>query len=205
MKLNLGCGFRKLPGWVNVDVSTACAPDQVADIERIPWPWPSDYANHVLLSHVLEHLGESRGRYLAIMKELWRVCAPDARVSIIVPHPRHDSFLGDPTHVRPITADGLALFDRARNARWIAAGAGNTPLGLVLGIDFALEETRHRLDRRWRARLDSGALTREEITEAIRTHANVVQETRMELRAVKPLRPVPNAREVTTSPPGHGA
>ena len=76
MKLNLGCGFRTLPGWINVDAAAACDPDQLVDMERLPWPWPTDGANQVLLCHVLEHLGESRGRYLAIILELWRVCAP---------------------------------------------------------------------------------------------------------------------------------
>jgi len=191
MKLNLGCGFRKLPGWVNVDVSTACAPDQLVDMEQTPWPWPDDSAEQVLLCHVLEHLGETSRRYLAIIQELWRICAPDARVTIVVPHPRHESFLGDPTHVRPITSASLMLFDRERNARWIASGAGNTPLGLILGIDFAVLSTRQRLDARWRARLDSGQLTQEQVAEAARGQANVIQETRIELRAVKPARPVP--------------
>lgn len=190
MKLNLGCGFRKLPGWLNVDASEACAPDQRVDLEAVPWPWADDSVSEVLLSHVLEHLGATPAVYLGVMQELWRVCRPDARITIIVPHPRHDAFLFDPTHVRPVTAEGLAMFSRRMNARWIAAGAGNTPLGLMLGIDFEVEETTQRLDDAWRARLDAGEIDRDEVARAMRTYNNVVVETTVVLRAVKPARAV---------------
>ena len=41
MKLNLGCGFDKREGWLNVDNFTACEPDQLLDIEATPWDLPS--------------------------------------------------------------------------------------------------------------------------------------------------------------------
>ena len=70
MRLNLGCGNRKLEGWVNVDREAACKPDRVADLEKLPWPWPDDSAEEVMLSHVLEHLGADPKVYLGIVKEL---------------------------------------------------------------------------------------------------------------------------------------
>src|SRR4051812_34057053 len=102
MKLNLGCGNTKLDGFVNCDMQASCNPDRIVDLEVLPWPFADNCADEVVLSHVLEHLGESAKVYLAVIKELYRICAPDAVVRIAVPHPRHDDFLTDPTHVRPV-------------------------------------------------------------------------------------------------------
>ena len=57
-----------------------------------PWPFETSSATEILLSHVLEHLGEKRDTYLKIIQELYRVSAPDAVIKISVPHPRHDDF-----------------------------------------------------------------------------------------------------------------
>src|SRR4051794_26785541 len=110
MRLNLGCGGNKMPGWLNVDHSSACAPDTLVDLETLPWPWADNYAEEVLFNHVLEHLGATPALYIGIIKELWRICAPGATVTIAVPHPRSDDFLNDPTHVRAITGEGLVMF-----------------------------------------------------------------------------------------------
>src|SRR4249919_3237809 len=112
MRLNLGCGRNKLPGWLNVDHSASCEPDAVVDLEVLPWPWPDNSADEILLNHVLEHLGAVPATYIGIIRELWRVCRPGATVTIAVPHPRSDDFMNDPTHVRAVTAEGLVLFSR---------------------------------------------------------------------------------------------
>lgn len=185
LKLNLGCGHRRLDGWVNVDHSPALAPDMVVDLETLPWPWPDDSAEEVLLSHVLEHLGPTPADFLAIMTELWRVCRPGARVTVVVPHPRHDSYLNDPTHVRPITPEGLLLFSRERNLAWQAEGVGNSSLALITGIDFAVVELEHYLDEPWLSRAKSGELSREDLVTAGKTQANVIAQTRILLEARK--------------------
>ena len=84
MRLNLGCGLDKQAGWHNVDKMPAAEPDEVVDLEALPWPWPDDCAEEVLLKHVLEHLGASADSYLGIISELWRVCRADALVRIVV-------------------------------------------------------------------------------------------------------------------------
>ena len=103
MRINLGCGFDKREGYLNVDKDPSCEPDQIVDLDVLPWPWEDNAADEVLLKHVLEHLGADTRTYLDIIKELWRIAKPSATVTVIVPHPRHDHFVNDPTHVRAIT------------------------------------------------------------------------------------------------------
>jgi len=185
LRLNLGCGNRKLLGFLNVDKFAACAPDQQVDLEALPWPWADESVAEVAMIHVLEHLGAQPDLYLGILKELWRVCRHGAEVRIVVPHPRHDTYLNDPTHVRPVTRDGLLMFSRAANLEWQAKGAANTPLGLYLGIDFELVSTAHDLDDRWQKRLQAGEISKENVFEALLRENNVVRQSTFILRAVK--------------------
>lgn len=151
MNLNLGCGQKKQDGWHNVDKYPSDAVDECVDLEVLPWPWPDNSADKVQMVHVLEHLGQQTSVYLGIIKELYRVCKSNAEILIIVPDPRHDDFLGDPTHVRPITPSGLSLFSQKANREWIENGAANTPLAIHLGVDFEIVKVNAMLDQRFRA------------------------------------------------------
>ena len=139
MKLNLGCGNDIREGYVNVD-KYAEAADQMVDLEVLPWPWETNSVKEVLLRHVLEHLGQSTDLYLGIIKELYRVCAPGAAVIIEVPHPLHPDYLGDPTHCRPVTVEGLSLFNLDYANQLIAAKSIGTPLAYYMGVDFVVME-----------------------------------------------------------------
>jgi predicted SAM-dependent methyltransferase len=70
VKLNLGCGSQMLAGFCNVDKFGD--PDLTWDLETLPWPWADNSVEEVLLSHVLEHLGQTPASFLAIMQELER-------------------------------------------------------------------------------------------------------------------------------------
>jgi hypothetical protein len=185
MKLNLGCGPKRLAGWVNVDKFGHFQPDEIVDLERTPWPWPDSSADQLLLNHVLEHLGQSPEGFIGVMREMWRVCKPGAEVRVHVPDPRHESFLGDPTHVRPVTLDTLALFSQEFNRRTLAERAANTPLGLMHGIDFDIVSHEVVYDEPWRGRLERQEITAEQASEAARMYLNVVLEHRYVLQAVK--------------------
>lgn len=186
MRLNLGCGGTKLSGWLNVDKAPACAPDRLVDLEQFPWPWSDNSIDEVMLSHVLEHLGAETDTYLGIIKELYRVCRDGAKITITVPHPRHDDFLSDPTHVRPITAHGIVAFSQAANREWIAAGFANTPLGLYIGVDFAIESVSIMLDEPWKGRLERKEMSQADLQHAARSHNNVIKQITLVIRAVKP-------------------
>ncbi len=183
LKLNLGSGQNRIAGFLNVDKFGE--PDVRCDLEVFPWPWLDNSVGTVVLNHVLEHLGADATTYISIFKELYRVCAAGAQIEIAVPHPRHDDFLNDPTHVRAVMPDGLELFSQRKNREWAAQGAANSPLGLYHGVDFDLVDIHYGLDPRWLARLQSGELTQAAVRDAVRTHNNVVQEIRMTLRVVK--------------------
>ena len=185
MRLNLGCGFDKRTGWVNVDKMPQSEPDQVVDLEATPWPWADNSVEEIELRHVLEHLGASTDTYLGIIKEMWRVCKPDAEIRIVVPHPRHDHYLNDPTHVCPITVQGLEIFSQKRNREWQKASQPNTPLGLYLDVDFEIVSFDVLPDEPWRGRLQRGEMQGADLQEAMRMYANVIMETTIVMRAVK--------------------
>ncbi len=183
IKLNLGCGRRKLPGFVNVDKSGDA--DRLRDLEVFPWPCPDSAADEVVLNHVLEHLGATPAIFRGIMRELYRVCAPGAKVRIVVPHPRHDDFLGDPTHVRAITPELLSLFSRRNCELWAEQGAANSPLALHWGVDFEIRETHLVIDEPWASDASAGRIDQPGIDRAVKRYNNVVKEIRMTLEAVK--------------------
>lgn len=185
MKLNLGCGSSRKDGYVNVDREAVLAPDLVVDLESFPWPWPDDSVDEVLMHHVLEHLGRDTATYLGIVRELYRVCRHDARLRIVVPHPRHDLFLNDPTHVRPVTPESLELFSKARNRKWAAEGAANSQLALFLDVDFEVVSANILPSEPWRSRYARREIDAKALAEAARQFNNVIEETTIVLRAVK--------------------
>ncbi len=136
--------------------------------------------------HSLEHLGGRTEVFLGIVKELWRVCRNDALVTIMVPHVRSDAFLSDPTHVRPIMVEGLALFDQRVNRQWRDEGKPNTPLGLILGVDFHIEGVTFLPAEPWLGRLQRNEITQAAFAEAARQYNNVIDEVTIRWRVVKP-------------------
>lgn len=188
MKINLGCGRDYRAGWLNVDFFDAAGPDQVVDLEKTPWPFQDNCAEFILMKHVLEHLGKDTQSFFDIMKELYRIARPDALIEIHVPHPLHADYLGDPTHVRPVTPEMLQCFDLGLVERWQAAGLPGTPLAKYIGIDFETTSVEQFLDPYWIDRIAKGEITQEEVARKARSEANVVQWTRIVLKARKPFR-----------------
>ena len=54
MKIHLGCGTKKLEGWVNIDSVPHCQPDLVHDLSK-PLPYPDLAVEEIMAHGVLEH------------------------------------------------------------------------------------------------------------------------------------------------------
>lgn len=185
MKLNLGCGMNHMPGYINVDCFAEAKPDIVCNLERERWPWADSSVQEVQFIHSLEHMGATTETFFHIIKELYRVCAPGAVVTIHVPHPRHDGFISDPTHVRIITPYIFGLFNKKRNREWQEQGISNTPLGLYLDVDFEMVSGVQVLDPLYGQLKEGGHLSEEELNFAIREKNNVVLEYHITLHVLK--------------------
>jgi ubiquinone/menaquinone biosynthesis C-methylase UbiE len=112
IRLNLGCGPHIIEDAVNVDIVPLPGVDVVADLDQ-PWPWADGTVEHILASHLFEHVE----RPVHFMAEAWRVLTIDGVLDIRAPGggyiapglwvPHQHGFT-DPTHKRhctPLTFD----------------------------------------------------------------------------------------------------
>ncbi|TDR31488.1 class I SAM-dependent methyltransferase [Hydromonas duriensis] len=186
IKLNLGSGYTHFDGFFNVDKFAEAKPDWQMDLETTPWDLPDNSVDEVNMHHVLEHVGQTVDTYMAIWQELYRVCVDGAKLSVILPHPRHDTFIGDPTHIRPITPISLSMLDRQQCEAWIENNYANTTLALYYNVDFVIENTVFDFEPIWLARYENGEITQEQLFEAERQFNNVVLQYRFIMRVRKP-------------------
>ena len=165
MKLNLGCGREKLPGYVNVDLAKA-GPDVPWDLEQYPWPFDDSTVDEVLLKHVVEHIRD----LIPFMNELWRVCAPHAIVRIECPYYLHHRAVMDPTHVRYICEASLQYFNQDW-LRWVGL------MQYDILANFKINEISYRYAPEWADKPDK---------DFFRQHyANVVEDIFFVLEAIK--------------------
>ena len=97
LRLNLGCGDKILPGYVNVDVAFdrgGRRPDLVSDLHRLPLP--DGCAEEILAVHVVEHFW--RWEVVDVLREWVRLLKPGGRMILECPNLRSacEAFLADP-------------------------------------------------------------------------------------------------------------
>lgn len=86
LRLNLGCGDKILPGYVNVDVAPGRAgrsPDVVCDLRKLE-PFEADTVHEVLAVHVVEHFW--RWEIVEVLREWVRVLKPGGRMIVECPN-----------------------------------------------------------------------------------------------------------------------
>jgi SAM-dependent methyltransferase len=86
LKLNLGCGDKILPGYVNVDIAQSrkhAKPDVVCDLRRLI-PFADNTADEVLSVHVVEHFW--RWEAVAVLREWVRVLKPGGKMVLECPN-----------------------------------------------------------------------------------------------------------------------
>jgi len=87
--LNIGCGPRKTPGAINLDINPDYKPDVVWNLNRFPYPFRKDEFGRVIANHVIEHLDD----WPRCMQELHRITKNRGIIEIRVPHfSSHDAY-----------------------------------------------------------------------------------------------------------------
>lgn len=176
MKVNLGSGSSKIDGFVSVDYDINSNPDYCLNIETDTLPFENDSVDVVVAHHILEHLGDG---YFHCLQELYRVCKHGAIIDIRVPHPRHDAFIADPTHRRPIIPLGLQLFSKKFNKMCIEQKSSSSLLGDFFNVDFEILTWNYVPEEKYRQLLSDK--TKEYIDEFVSERNNIVSEIHIKL------------------------
>jgi ubiquinone/menaquinone biosynthesis C-methylase UbiE len=181
MKLNIGSGYVRIPGYHNVDHDPMVKPDYLADLENLKLDdIPDNTVDEVLAHHVLEHIGNG---FFSLMQELYRVCKHDAVIDVKFPHHRSEIWFGDPTHCRKLTVDQFRMFSKKENLSHIAQYGSSSGFGLKLDVDYEILGVTQKLYPKWEERFKT--MSDEEITEVIENFNNVFWEVHLGLRVVK--------------------
>ncbi len=103
MKLNLGCGRKKISGYINCDISKEVNPDKIVDLEK-KLPFKDNSVDEIVANHVFGQIQN----FIPLMHEIYRICKNEAVLKFKVPFYSYPSYYSDPLHVRfftPFTFD----------------------------------------------------------------------------------------------------
>ena len=107
IKLNLGCGASKEPGYIGVDKVKLPTVDVIHDLDIYPYPFEDNSVDEVICSHILEHLQDIN----KTMEEIYRICKPNASVIVRAPYYKSHYAFGDSTHRHFFTEQSFIYFD----------------------------------------------------------------------------------------------
>lgn len=80
-RLHLGCGKRKIPGWLNVDLAGS---DYDIDLCDLPLPFADKTFDTIASQHVVEHL-DAVEELIPALRDLRRCCKDNAKIWISCP------------------------------------------------------------------------------------------------------------------------
>ena len=104
-KLNIGCGADIKKGYINLDKSKTKGVDVVHDLDKYPWPFPSNYFDEVYGRDAIEHVKD----LFKAMQEIHRISKHNATARLIVPY-WHSSGAFYPNHHYFFNVDGMKFF-----------------------------------------------------------------------------------------------
>jgi hypothetical protein len=83
IRLNLGCGAKKLEGWINIDAVESCKPDLIHDLSK-PLPFGDLTVDEVAAKDLLEHF-DKYARY-KLFYDWARVLKINGKIHLEVPN-----------------------------------------------------------------------------------------------------------------------
>jgi predicted SAM-dependent methyltransferase len=97
MKLDIGCGVQKKPGFIGLD--KIGSPDILCDFLKEKLPFDDNSVEEIFCADVIEHL--TYQEMVILMNEIYRICIPKAKVIIHTVH-GIKGWTNHPPHIRPI-------------------------------------------------------------------------------------------------------
>lgn len=185
-RLNLGCGLSKFDGFNNVDKTELVKPDQVVDLNNLPWPWQDNEYQHIVAKDILEHLGKDGDDFVEIIKEMYRISENGAIWEIQAPHWRCDTSIDDPTHKRAITVAMFDLFNKKKTFERVQSGSTESLLAFEHDIDIEVCDSNFEFTKPFAERMKNGSITQEELTYSLNHLNNVALSTRILVQVHKP-------------------
>ena len=117
LKIDLGCGEKKQPGFIGIDIRPLKGVDIVYDLEEFPYPLPNECASIIVASHLVEHINPHKGVFINFMNEIWRLMEIGGEFIISAPYAGSHGFYQDPTHCNPLNEDTWKYFDPLDKSR----------------------------------------------------------------------------------------
>lgn len=148
MKLNIGCGNKKIEGYVGVDKFQCDAADYICDIENEELPFNDNTVTGVILDNVIEHFRDIP----SVINELIRVSAKGAIIKIITPHFSSLSSWIDPTHLHHLSYYSFDHFEKDNVSHYVGKGVkiknkklsfGGGLLGLIARLLFNINPKKY--------------------------------------------------------------
>lgn len=104
--LHMCCGSEKFNGSIGVDNNGAVRADVNHDLDMVPYPFKDGEFETVICINGMEHLAD----IVKVMSEIYRICAPGARVFIATAHFSDAGSYIDPTHKHHLSARSFDYF-----------------------------------------------------------------------------------------------
>lgn len=104
--LHLGCGPKKIPGSVGIDINKNIGADIVQDLNKFPYPFKANLFDEVVAENIFEHLDN----IIQVMEEIHRIAKNGARILITTGHFSGVDSFTDPDHKHFFTSRTFDYF-----------------------------------------------------------------------------------------------
>lgn len=185
-KINLGCGFKKFDGYLNVDKSELVKPDEIVDLEIFPWKWKDNEFDNIVAKDIIEHIGNDYSDFIDLIKEMYRITANGGIWEIQIPHWRCDTALDDPTHKRLITVGMFNLFNKKIQIEKAKAKESDSLLAFQHNIDIEICDVQFEYTKPYQDKIQDNSITEEELIFALNHLNNVALSTKLLIQIHKP-------------------
>jgi len=111
LKLNIGCGNKRVEGYLGVDKFRCDAADYICDIENEKLPFEDNTITAIILDNAIEHFYDIP----KVINELVRVSRKGTIIKIITPHFSSLSSWIDPTHIHHLSYFSFDHFEKSSN------------------------------------------------------------------------------------------